>query len=358
MNGPPDCSVVTPEELRRQLRTLGDRLALSEYELAAYLAVLRHGRLSASDLANEADIPQPRVYDTARSLRDIGLVELRETRPMQIVAVDPMEAFSDLRGSLEAVTGALETMYTEPVAADEALSLVKTRSSILRHLEDTIESAEYELTCALTPELLERFEPTLETARERDVEIELLVAPAGEAPGPETFDYQAVATAARARRGLTTPVIAVADGTRTVYTTRDAVVDGEDRYGVIFNRSVLGFLVSGFFHAVLWTTASPLLENGSPGEFPRRYASVRRCVKDLDALSGPVYANVEGRDVVTGDPVTVSGEVTAVAHDPSEQTASFTVTTAETDLEIGGWMAAYEDVEGHDIHIARDPFDD
>lgn len=349
---------MTPEELRRQLRTLGDRLSLSEYELEAYLTVLQHGRMDASDLAEEADIPQPRVYDTARSLRDTGLVELRETRPMQIVAVDPAEAFEDLHGSLDAITSGLETMFTEPVGADEAVSLVKTRSSILRHLENTIESAEYELTCALTPGLLERFESLLEAARSREVEVELLLAPAGETPSPDTFDYSTVATAARARRGLTTPVMAVADGTRSVYTTRDAIVDGEDRYGVIFNRSLLGFLVSGFYHAVLWTTATPLLDNGPPGEFPRRYASVRRCVKDLDALSGPAFAEVEGRDVVTGEAVTVHGRVVNVAYDPSEQTASFTVETADDRLEIGGRMAAYEDVEGHDILISTENVSD
>ena len=81
------------DDLRDTLDHVGDRFNLGEYEIDAYLAVLEHGELTASDIADRTDIPQPRVYDTVRSLSDRGLVELRESRPMKIVAVDPDDAF-------------------------------------------------------------------------------------------------------------------------------------------------------------------------------------------------------------------------------------------------------------------------
>lgn len=81
------------DDLRGTLDRVGDRFNLGEYEIDAYLAVLEHGELTASDIADRTDIPQPRVYDTVRSLSDRGLVELRESRPMKIVAVDPDDAF-------------------------------------------------------------------------------------------------------------------------------------------------------------------------------------------------------------------------------------------------------------------------
>ena len=80
------------DDLRGTLDHVGDRFNLGEYEIDAYLAVLEHGELTASDIADRTDIPQPRVYDTVRSLSDRGLVELRESRPMKIVAVDPEDA--------------------------------------------------------------------------------------------------------------------------------------------------------------------------------------------------------------------------------------------------------------------------
>lgn len=349
---------MTPEELRRAIHRVGERFDLGDYEFQAYLSVLRHGRMSASDIAAETDIPQPRVYDTVRSLRDLGLVELREGRPLEVVAIDPARVFEDVRGSIDALVAELESMYTAPVPVEEALSLVTSRSTILRHLQGTIEAAEYELTLAMTPDLLDRFEPAIAETRAAEVAVELLLAPASEAPGPEAYDYERVATAVRVRRGVTTPIVAIADGVRAVYTTPDALGDGSDRYGVLFNRSSLGFLVSGFFHAVLWTTAEPILDGGLSVHLPRRYASIRRCVKDLERSSGDVYAEVEGRDVTSGEPRTVAGPVVEVARDPTEQTAAFTVESDDGPVRIGGWMAALEDVEAHDILISRSPADE
>ena len=58
------------DDLRMTLERVGERFNLGEYEINAYLAVLEHGELTASEIADRTDIPQPRVYDTVRSLSD------------------------------------------------------------------------------------------------------------------------------------------------------------------------------------------------------------------------------------------------------------------------------------------------
>ncbi|ESS06097.1 MAG: transcriptional regulator [uncultured archaeon A07HB70] len=339
------------DDLQRTLERVGERLTLGEYEIEAYLAVLEHGELTASEVAEATGVPQPRVYDTARSLADRGLVELRESRPMKIVAVDPEEAFGDVESSLVDLVASLSARYTAPARDTEAVTLVKSRATILRHVREVIESAEYELLVSLTPDLLRRFREPLTEAVDRGTSVELVVAPAERAPAPETFDYDAVSTTARARRGITTPVVAVADGTYSVYTTQDALREELDRYGVIFDRSALGFLVSGFFGTVIWTTADPLADADEPGEFPRTYATIRRAVKDLDAHGGEARARVEGRDVETGTPTVVEGPVTSVRYDPNEEVASFTVDGADGPVTVGGRVAALEDVEAHEIRV-------
>jgi len=342
------------DDLRGTLDHVGDRFNLGEYEIDAYLAVLEHGELTASDIADRTDIPQPRVYDTVRSLADRGLVELRESRPMKIVAVDPDDAFGDLRTSFAEMVDELEARYTAPTRETEAVSLVKSRSTILRYLEEVITGAEYELAVSLTPGLLRRFREELTAKVQQGVSVELLVTPASKAPDPEAFDYREVATIARARRGITTPILAVGDGEYSVYATQDALRDDRERYGVIFNRSALGFLVSGFFGTVLWTTAETLATNGADRPFPRRYASIRRAVKDLREFDGDeFYATVEGRDIETGDSVTVRGRVIDVAFEDTEEVASLIVETETGRVEIGGRVAALEDVEGQEIVIGR-----
>ncbi|GAB7017494.1 TrmB family transcriptional regulator [Halostagnicola sp. A-GB9-2] len=345
---------MSQDELRSTVERVGDRFNLGEYEIDAYLTVLEQGQLTASEIADRTDIPQPRVYDTVRSLSDRGLVELRESRPMKVVAIDPEEAFENVQSSLEQMIDELESRYTAPARDTEAVSLVKSRSTILRYLEEVIDAAEYELALSLTPDLLTRFEDELKAAVDDDVSVDLIVTPASEAPEPDEFDYLEVATTARARRGITTPVVAVADGNYSIYATQDALRDDQDRYGVIFNRSALGFLVSGFFGTVLWTTAERTLgENGKGRPYPRRYASIRRCVKDVIDEGGEFYATIEGRDVAVGGSRVVQGLVTDVSFEVSEEVASLTLETNDGDLTVGGRVAALEDIEAHEIRIGR-----
>jgi len=340
------------DDLHERLGAVAESLDLGDYEIAAYLAVLEHGSLTASEIAERTDVPQPRVYDTVRSLADRGLVELQESRPMRVVALDPEQAFSDIRGSIGELVSGLETRYTAPARDTEAAALVRSRATILRYVREVITGAEYELTLALMPGLLERFADDLADATDRGVTVELVVSPASEAPDPENFDYERVATAARGRRGITTPVLAVADGEYSVYTTQDAVEGSHDRYGVIFNRSDLGFLVSGFFGTVLWTTADrELLAGGEAPGFPRHYASIRRCVKDIRGVSDAVYVTVDGRDILTGEARTVRGRVVETEVSQDEEVATLVVGTDAGEVRVGGRVAAYEDVEAHEIRV-------
>jgi len=342
------------DDLRVTMERVGERFNLGEYEIEAYLAVLELGELTASEIAGRTEIPQPRVYDTVRSLSDRGLVELRESRPMKIVAVDPEESFGDVRSSLTEMVDELEARYTAPSRDTEAVSLVKSRSTILRYVEEIVAEADYELALSLTPDLLRRFHDDLAAAVDDGVAVDLLLTPAARAPPPTEYDYDAVAAEVRARRGITTPVMAVADGEYSVYATQDALRDDRDRYGVIFNRSALGFLVSGFFGTVLWTTAETLTTADAERTFPRTYASIRRAVKDVRDADGPLYATVTGRDVETGETVVVEGEIVDTEFDASEQVASLTVDDGAERVRVGGLVAALEDLEGQRIVVGRD----
>lgn len=341
------------EDLSRLLERVGAHLDLGAYEIEAYLKVLERGRITASELADRTDVPQPRVYDTVRSLSDRGLVELHESRPMSVVAIDPGEAFEDLESSFDLMLNGLVNRYNEPEPEGQAVTLVKSRSTILRHLGGIIDGAEYELTLSLTPRLLSRYESELRSARERGVITELLVTPASQAPDPERFPYTEVATSVRARRGITTPIIGVGDGSHSLYATQNAVRSDRERYGVIFNQSELGFLVAGFFGTVLWPTAEVLTTDGKNLEFPRRYASIRRCIKDIKTREDSFHARVSGRWVESGKSCHVEGVVTAVRIEDSQEVASLTISTDRGEVTVGGRVAAFEDIEAHEIYLDR-----
>jgi len=338
------------DDLRTALEQVGDTFDFGEYEIEAYLAVLEHGRLSATEIADRTDIPQPRVYDTVRGLANHGFVELQESRPMKVLAIEPEEAFGGVRASLDELVDGLERRYTAPARDAEAVTLIKSPSTIRRYLGEIIDSAEYELLLSLTPSLLAEFEDALAEKRAADVTVELIVSPAESVPDADEYDYTAVATTARSRRGVTTPLAAVADGTFSLYATRDAVSGGTDRYGAVFNRSELGFLVSGFVSTVVWASGETLATVDDRG-LPRRYASLRRCVEELRSLDGELYAAVEGRDVLTGEPRSVEGPVVDTVLDDEGSVASLSVETDDGVVAVGGRVAALEDVEAHEIRI-------
>lgn len=341
------------DDLLESLEHLSRQFDFGEYESTAYLTVLEHGELTASELSERTDIPQPRVYDTVRSLNDIGLVELQESRPMKVLAIDPEEAFGDLTASLEDLVANLSRTYTQPARNVETVSLVKSRPTILRYLSDIIDTAEYELMLSLTPDLLARFEDQLRQKREEGVATEILLSPAAEAPAAGDYDYRTVADRVRGRRGVTTPVAAVADGRYSLYATRESLRDDNDRYGVIFDRSELGFMVSMYLNLVLWSTADSILSEDGALTFPRRYGTIRRAVADLADRDGEFVAHIEGRDVLSGERRTVTGQVTEVTASPAREEASFVVETESGHVTVGGQVAAYEDVEALDIRIDR-----
>jgi hypothetical protein len=105
---------------------------------------------------------------------------------------------------------------------------------------------------------------------------------------------------------------------------------------------------------VLWTTAETLATDGKSRPFPRRYASIRRAVKDIRELEGEFYATVEGRHVETGATVVVEGKVLSTAFEDTEEVASLVVETEDGPVDVGGLVAALEDVEGQEILIGRD----
>ncbi|MDW8326511.1 MAG: helix-turn-helix domain-containing protein [Anaerolineales bacterium] len=69
-------------------------LGLSKYEARAYLALLGHDDSTAVEVADRAGVPRQRVYDVLISLRDKGLISIRDGRPARHTARPPAEALS------------------------------------------------------------------------------------------------------------------------------------------------------------------------------------------------------------------------------------------------------------------------
>ncbi|MFB6113246.1 MAG: TrmB family transcriptional regulator [Halodesulfurarchaeum sp.] len=338
------------------LETISTEMDLTNYEIEAYIAVLEYGELTATQIAERTDIPQPRVYDTVRGLNDRGLVDVDESRPIRVIAIDPEAAFGQMVSRFDSLLSELSSIYENPDRGVRTSSLVQSQSTTLRHLYDGIESAQYELVASLPVTVFESVAETLRDRFESGVRVELILSPAGVVPDPSSFDYSDIAHSVRQRRGISTPTIVSADGSFTLFSTYETVTgsaNDADHSSIIFNQSKLGFLASGFLDTVLWPTSEVVYENDESIPFPRQYATIRRAVSDIDRLAGEFEVIVEGRDVGTGEYRRIEGDVLGVETDPNRVTASIRVETEDGDVTVGGQMSAYEDIEARELTLSR-----
>lgn len=99
------------------------RLGLSEYESKVFIALQSLGVGTARDVYRHTDVPRSQVYGAAETLEERGLVEVRQSKPMEYRPVSLEEARERLRERFEQETenafDYLETARTESPCADE-----------------------------------------------------------------------------------------------------------------------------------------------------------------------------------------------------------------------------------------------
>lgn len=77
------------------------RLGLSKYEAAVFIALQKLGIGTASDVDRITDVPRSQVYGAADRLEELGLIEVQQSNPIQYRSIDLDEARERLRMRLE-----------------------------------------------------------------------------------------------------------------------------------------------------------------------------------------------------------------------------------------------------------------
>jgi sugar-specific transcriptional regulator TrmB len=77
--------------------SLLESLGLTEYEARCFVALTRVGQGTARDVAEVADVPRPRVYDSVESLQKRGLADVQDAQPRRFRAPDPHDAVETIR---------------------------------------------------------------------------------------------------------------------------------------------------------------------------------------------------------------------------------------------------------------------
>lgn len=348
------------QEIVDSLQNVG----LTEYQARAYVATVSLGTARFSALADEADIPQQRIYDVVDDLRDLGLVEVHEGgNGKQAVAVPPDAGLADLKrarleefeSTFDTAIGGLNQLFAEVDTSAGFVTVVNHESSARRHVANAVASASWWLFLSLPVAWYDDVEDAVRDAVDRDVTVRALV----QSEDRTVVENHPFPDGVTVRHRPSADVVIAADreygvfrGVAAPAVTRPALVTRDESMVEMFQR----------YSEQFWAASRRIRSDDG---YPRRYLSPWRAITDhreqLDA-GEPFEVYVEGHDTETGRQGSWTGRIVEFDLD-AERDADYAVVlpevarlVVETDdgrITVGGWDATLEDVAAHGLEIRR-----
>ena len=175
-----DESAVGPDgdDLVAETTTLLETFGLTSYEAKCFVALTRIGHGTARELADIADVPRPRVYDSVESLQERGLADVQDSQPRQFRAPEPRDAVETIRREygerLDRLDGLLPRLQSpEPREERAGVWVVEGDDAVSDRLVGLADDATEELLVVVAVEglLTEDLRRSLSAADERGVSI-------------------------------------------------------------------------------------------------------------------------------------------------------------------------------------------
>jgi len=175
-----DESAIGPDgdDLVAETTTLLETFGLTSYEAKCFVALTRIGHGTARELADVADVPRPRVYDSAESLQERGLADVQDSQPRQFRAPEPRDAVETIRREygerLDRLEGLLPRLQSpEPREERAGVWVVEGDDAVSDRLVGLADDATEELLVVVAVEglLTEDLRRSLSAADERGVSI-------------------------------------------------------------------------------------------------------------------------------------------------------------------------------------------
>ena len=92
--------MVVEQTVKREILEALKGIGLNLYERNIYAAILIKKIATASELSELSNVPRARVYDVLGSLEQKGFVVIQHGSPFRYVAVEPKEAFENLKSKI------------------------------------------------------------------------------------------------------------------------------------------------------------------------------------------------------------------------------------------------------------------
>lgn len=331
------------------------RVGLSEKEARAYLTILRNGSTTIRVVSEEADISKSYAYDIVGKLEARDLIEIDDhTQPTRLRALPPAEGIENLTAQLQSVEAELDALFDSESVEQQQFSVIKSRQTILTHLNALLDGAASEIVLALPASVLHRVRDSLEAARDRGVFCMLLVTEYdGDVDGEESLaNVASIVQTWRAPAPLTLTV----DRSEGLVAAADAVVNSNSEEYAIYHAEE--HIVSSLFDSFVanyWPMGEQV-HVGTTTALPATFTSFRHAVFEatLHLLDGEeIIAEIEVRpthsdgafETRTGTIVDVKQSLVRPFSNEFPTQESLVVETADETFTLGGSKAFLEEFE-------------
>ncbi|WP_135364702.1 TrmB family transcriptional regulator [Halosimplex halophilum] len=175
-----DESAVGPDEddLVAETASLLETFGLTSYEAKCFVALTRIGHGTAREIAEVAEVPRPRVYDSVESLAERGLADVQDAQPRRFRAPEPRDAVETIRREygerLDRLEGLLPRLQSpEPREERAGVWVVEGDDAVSDRLAALADDAAEELLVVVAVEslLTEEVRAALAEATDRGVDI-------------------------------------------------------------------------------------------------------------------------------------------------------------------------------------------
>jgi sugar-specific transcriptional regulator TrmB len=167
-----------------------EEFGLSKYEAKAYVTLVSHGTISASEVAYYSNLPRTKVYPTLLKLDKKRLVIISKSKPIMCTAIAPEDAFDDIIQEHIDKVNQMNTLVTKLKRASEESK--KTRgaeekryfhlssNNVLNQLKIMIGGTKSSIQVIVDPwglNLLAECKEQLLLVLRRNVDVKIIVSP-------------------------------------------------------------------------------------------------------------------------------------------------------------------------------------
>lgn len=340
-------------EILSALRDLG----LTGSEARVYVALVARGVSSATDIARDARVPHPRIYDIMASLAAKGLVEIQTGKRRKYKAIEPDVAFKRILNRFtekgELITRHLSKIYNRR-GEIPSIWMLKGRNNIIDEISEISYKAENELLLAIPANLLGTLREHLKKVKRKGVVTSLVIYPNGK---ERQIDIKIAKYADVRVREPPGSVLALADFNDCLicsHKTLTSQLPLDEGHALVVGDLELLQILGYFFYHSLWHPARSIIKDVLMKKYPKNFVNMWKAIEEVDMLMEKGYkvkALIKGKNVIDHTPTEFEGLIIETRNINGRVFSVIVEKPDGTKITVGGRGASIEDVEATTITL-------